>query len=206
MMDHPDRQERDQFDIDYGVNTATPLGRMNYKRIQNLTQGHAYQASWTQEIRTNFDYVYRHLNERFKTFTFIDIGWGKGKVNLVWQQELDRVGIEQTNIGIEYYEPLNVIARNNWTRLFPNRPHRFIQADAATQDVRRYGEKLILYMYNPFEAMIMLQFLRNLKNWPTVLVYNVPTCDRLVRTNGFKVIHERSGPNQNLNNIIYTNF
>jgi SAM-dependent methyltransferase len=205
-MEHPDKHERDQFDLDWGVNTASPLARIAYRKIANLEKGNAYQASWTTEIRTSFDLVHRQFKDTWDRFTFVDVGCGKGKVNIVWQQELDRLGLEQRNVGVDYYEPLVTIARNNWRRLYPTKEARFHVADAATHDFRRHGEKLILYMFNPFSTVVLLQMLRNLGEWPTVIIYNVPACDQIIRSSGYTVISDRSGPNQNQNTVIYKNF
>lgn len=205
-MDHPDLIERDQFDRDHKVNTSPPLSRFAYKRIQNLEKGHNYQASWTSEVRQSFDITHRFLKDRFEQFSFVDVGCGKGKVNLIWQQELDRRGLTQRNSGVDYYEPLVTIARNNWKIMFPDRPSDFRVGDAQTYDFRRHGTHLILYMFNPFSTMIMLPFIRNLKGWPTVLIYNVPNCDQIIRTCDFTVIDQRQGGNQNQSTTIYKNF
>jgi hypothetical protein len=98
------------------------------------------------------------------------------------------------------------IARNNWRIMFPNKPGDFRVGDALTHDFRRYGDKLIVYMFNPFSTMVLLQFLRNLKGWPTVLIYNVPAADTIVRASGFTILDERSGQNQNQTTYIYKNF
>ena len=205
-MEHPDKQQRDQFDLDWGVNTAPPLSRIAFRKIANLEKGNAYQASWTDEIRTSFNIVHREFLDTFDRFTFVDVGCGKGKVNIVWQQELDRVGSTQANVGIDYYPPLLTIARNNWNRLYPANRAKFVQADAMTHDLRRHGEKLILYMFNPFNTTVMLQMLRNLRDWPTVIIYNVPACDQIIRASGYRVISERQGSNQNQTTVIYRNF
>jgi hypothetical protein len=41
-MEHPDVKERDQFDQEFGVNTAPPLSRIAYRKIANLERGNAY--------------------------------------------------------------------------------------------------------------------------------------------------------------------
>jgi hypothetical protein len=205
-MEHPDRRERDQFDLDHQVNTAPGLARIAYRKIQNLERGNPYQASWTTTVNNAFDYTHRYLKDSMQRYTFVDVGSGKGKVNLVWQQNLNRLAITQRNVGVDYYEPLNVIARNNWRQMFPNRPPEFYQGDAATYDFRRLGDKLIIYMFNPFSTMIMLPFLKNLKAWPTILIYTVPTGDVLIKGNGFQVLEQRQGQNQNENFTVYKNF
>lgn len=205
-MEHPDKKERDQFDLDYGVNTASPLSRIAYRKIANIEKGTAYQPSWTSEIENSFDIVRREFKDTFSRFSFVDVGCGKGKVNLVWQQQLDQHEITMPNVGVDYYEPLVTIAKNNWRKLYPNTPPKFYVGDAATHDFRRHGEKLILYLFNPFNTLVLLQMIRNLKEWPTVMIYNVPTCDQIVRASGFRVVNERRGPNQNQNTTIYKNF
>jgi SAM-dependent methyltransferase len=157
-------------------------------------------------VRQSFNWTHRYLKEDFKNFAFIDVGCGKGKVNMIWQQELDKRSLVQRNIGVDYYEPLVTIARNNWKIMFPNRPSDFRVGDAVTHDFRRYGDKLIVYLFNPFSTMVLLQFLRNLKGWPTVLIYNVPACDTIIRGTDFNIINERQGQNQNQTTYIYKNF
>jgi hypothetical protein len=188
--------EREQFDTLHGTNTAAPLARIAFRRLQNLNQGSAYQASWTSTINRNYQWCRDYLGDRFAAHTFIDIGAGKGKVNLIWQQNLDRDQITQRNMGIEYYEPLVTIARNNFKIMF-QRPGEFVVADAATANLRTYGDQLIIYMFNPFNTLILLQMLRNLRGWPTLLIYNVPAAETLLTTQGFQVVERFSGPNQN---------
>lgn len=203
-MEHPDIKERNQFDLDHGVNTASGLARLAYRPIANLQQGHAYQPSWTSTVHRSFQETRKFLGKKFTEYSFVDVGCGKGKVNIIWQQELIKNGIQQRNVGVDYYEPLVTIARNNFKTVFGN-PGEFYVGDAATHDFRFYGEKLIIYMFNPFSTMVMLPFLRNLKMWPTLLVYNVPSCHQIVTTNKFKVINDLTGPNQNQNITIYSN-
>jgi len=205
-MEHPDVKERDQFDQEFGVNTAPGLARIAYRKIANLERGNAYQASWTSEVRQSFNWTHRYLKDDFKNFAFIDVGCGKVKVNMIWQQELDKRSLVQRNVGVDYYEPLVTIARNNWKTMFPKQPHEFRVGDAVTHDFRRYGDKLIVYLFNPFSTVILLQFLRNLKGWPVILIYNVPVCDQIVRASGFGLVDERKGSNQNQTTHIYKNF
>jgi SAM-dependent methyltransferase len=205
-MQQLEQQERSQFDLDHGVNTATPLGRMAFNKLVSTEKGSAYQASWTSEIRTSFQQVHEHLGDDLVNHSFIDVGCGKGKVNLVWQQELDRRDLSMPNLGIDYYEPLLTIARNNWKQLYPKKKSQFYLGDAASYDFRRHGEKLVLYMFNPFSALVLLQMIRGLKGWPTVLIYNVPTCDQIVRASKFTAIHSRRGVDQNQQTVIYKNY
>jgi SAM-dependent methyltransferase len=205
-MEHPDIKERDQFDLDWKVNTAPGLSRIAYRKIQNLEKGHSYQASWTSEVRNSFNWCRRHLKDDFQRFSFVDVGCGKGKVNLIWQQELLRHNLTQRNVGVDYYEPLLTIARNNWQIMFPKTKSEFYLGDAASYDFRRLGDQLIVYMFNPFSTMVLLEFIRNLKDWPTILIYNVPSCDQLVRASGFRCVDERRGTNQNQTTYTYRNF
>ena len=206
-MINPNYAEREQFDLDHpGLNTARELPKIAFRDVPNLNAGNSYMASWTNEVRKSFDYARTLLGNKFHQYTFIDVGCGKGKVNIIWQQLLDQHGITQRNVGIDYYQPLINIAKNNWKIVFPKTKSEFICGDAATHEFRRYGERLLIYMFNPFSTPVMIPFLRNLKNHPTVIIYNVPTCEQILTTNKFKMIHSRTGVNQNETTRIYQNF
>jgi SAM-dependent methyltransferase len=206
-MINPNYAERDQFDIDHpGLNTARDLPKIAFRPVPNLDSGNSYMASWTTEVEKSYEFAKVILGNKFHQNTFIDVGCGKGKVNIIWQKLLERDGITQRNMGLDYYQPLITIARNNWKMVFPETKSEFILGDAATHEFRRYGERLLIYMFNPFSVQVMIPFIRNLKHQPTTIIYNVPACEQILTTNKFKMIHSRSGMNQNQTTKIYQNF
>jgi SAM-dependent methyltransferase len=108
---------------------------------------------------------------------FVDIGAGKGRVLLMAAQ----YGFRKV-IGIEFSGRLCAIARNN-VELFRRKsplqsPIEVIEADAAGYSF--HAEDRVLFMYNPFDSVILAQVLDNLrrsldeKPRPIWLIYNTP--------------------------------
>ena len=98
------------FDLLHGTDTSFWLPRAAHaSEPVNFDHGIYYMASWTSEIKRSFRFL-SSVDSRFSEFSFLDIGCGKGKVNIVWQQLLKRIGKVQPVCGIDYYEPLVRVA------------------------------------------------------------------------------------------------
>lgn len=197
-------RERERFDKEYGTNTTTPLAKSGFSDLPNLNHGKPYMASWTSEIETSFDLLRASLGRRFGLYTFIDIGCGKGKVPIVWRLRCEAAGIEQPMMGIDYYPPFITIAQANHTKVFGN-PGDFRVMDATAMDYSRLGQGLIVYLYNPFDAVVLDAVLTRLRTIPCLVIYNIPTHAEVLPRHGFALIHERSGSNQNQETKIFAN-
>jgi SAM-dependent methyltransferase len=84
------------------------------------------------EVGKAFAVTHAYLGASFESWTFIDIGCGKGKVVMQWRQLGQAHGLEQRCIGIDYYAPLVQIAQANHQKVFADSGEFFVlEASAA---------------------------------------------------------------------------
>jgi|SRR5579864_2758433 len=96
-----------------------------------------------------------------REYCFIDIGCGKGRALIVASESPFR-----RVIGIEISSQLADIARKNAVtirRQFPLRPKIDVVVGNAT-DVPLTEPKIVLFLYNPFDAELMAQLLINIES------------------------------------------
>lgn len=190
------------FDIVHHTDTHTWLPKEDFADTPpNFAHGVLYMVSWTSEIRRSFHRVRQYAPD-FATHTFIDIGCGKGKVVLVWQQLLRHAGITQRVIGIDYYQPFIDIAQHNHQVVFKS-PGEFLYTDATTLDYAQLGSRFIIYLYNPFDDAILTHVLDALATFPTIIIYNNPVHHDVLLTHQYVMIDEHVGFHPNCQTRIY---
>lgn len=193
------------YDITHKTDTHKTIVQAKYDyRPDNFEHGTWYMSSWTSETLNSFNIVRKHLGSAFHEYTFVDVGCGKGKVILVWKEELQKAHIDAKVVGLDYYEPLVKIARNNYRHVFGD-GGCFHEVDAALCEYKQFGDRLILYLYNPFGKAIIKTMLAKLVNIPTVIIYNYPLHCQIMIDGGFKVVYEKTGWIQNACTMILTN-
>ena len=181
------------FDLARGTDTHTELPDTKYAFApENFARGSWYLGSWTSELLNSFAVVTEYLGADFHNYAFVDVGCGKGKALLVWKENLNKLKIPSTVVGIEYYEPLAVIAQRNCKKLF-ERPASIFVCDATQFDFWQLGDKLIIYMFHPFDDVIMCKFLENLRGLKTIIIYNNPVHKGVVLDFGYSVIYQKTG-------------
>ena len=185
-------KERLLFDWIYGLDTVRQIPKENYiHNLHNLEYGLHYSSSWTSEIVFGFKSALKYLNGRFASFQFVDVGCGKGKVQIVWEKLLRRKGLTQNVCGLDYYDDVLVVARNNHSKMF-DKPGVFIQADASRFEFYPLGSS-ILYLYNPFDGVILKQMIDGLKRNEVFLIYNNPVHEDILLDAGFALIERKDG-------------
>jgi len=196
--------ERYWFDWRFGTDTGLPLARPDFQQHpRHFEHGLSYASSWTSEVRLIFQETRTLLGDSFPDWCFVDIGCGKGKVVLQWHQECRRVGVQQQAIGLDYYEPLIQIAQSNHRKLFSD-SGRFVVGEASAIDFRAFGDRLIAYLYNPFNDFILSAVLRKLSQQPCVLIYTNPTHAQLPEQFGFRLhSHKRKSFHVNQETMIF---
>jgi SAM-dependent methyltransferase len=183
------------FDLLRGTDTHAELPNTKYAYApQNFERGSWYLSSWTRELLNSFAVVKNYLGDDFHNYAFVDVGCGKGKALLLWQEQLDKLKLRSPVIGIEYYEPLAAIARRNYAKLF-KKPGNIIASDATQFDHRQFGDKLIIYMFHPFDDVIMRKLLGNLSGLKTVVIYNNPVHKDVLLDFRYSVIYRKTGWN-----------
>lgn len=193
------------FDLVHGTDTCATISQEQYiAKPTSFEDGTFYFASWTSEILNSFNVVRKLLGSAFSQYTFIDVGCGKGKVPLVWQREMAKAGIASNVIGVDYYAPLITIAEQNHLKLFTG-TGQFHVADAATYDFSEFGRKLIIYLYNPFNDVILGRLTRNLDNVTAIVIYNNPVHASVLMEHGYRLIYEKMGRYGITTTMIFTN-
>lgn len=185
-------RERLIFDWTHGVDTVRQVPKDEYvSSLLNVQYGLHYSSSWTSEIIFGFRSSIRHLDVRFASFQFMDIGCGKGKVQIVWEQLLRKQQLIQNTFGLDYFEEILLVARRNHEKLFGS-PGAFLQADASQFDFRPFGS-LILYLYNPFGEVVLRPMIDNLRYNEVFLIYNNPVHEDVLLDAGFCMIERKDG-------------
>ena len=183
------------FDLARGTDTHAELKNTNYCYApENFDHGSWYLSSWTSELLNAFAVVKTYLEDDFRDFTFVDAGCGKGKALIVWQEQLDKWRIPAIVAGVEYYEPLAAVAQRNYQKLFRKSGNIFV-CDATRFDYRGLGDKLILYMFHPFDSLALQELLKALSNLKTVIIYNNPVHEDVIRDFGYRMIYQKTGWN-----------
>ena len=144
------------FDIINKTETRKMLVKENYEyKPSNFVSGVSYMASWTSEIKLTFYFLLKLLNFDFTNYDFIDVGSGKGKVLCVWGMLLKKNLINQNIYGVEYYGPLVEVCKNNIKKFKFKSNIEIITEDIINIDFNLFKEKLILFLYNPFELNLL---------------------------------------------------
>lgn len=174
----PRLQVADGFDLRYGTETGSfvPLWKLNI-RSSNICFGTSYEATCEQELLDAF----HCLNEDLHTFTFIDLGCGKGRTLLIASHS----GFRQV-IGVDFAEELVNIARNNL------RKTRLTNVVVMHMDVAQFrfpDSDMVIYLYNPFSDEVMSRVVASLQtaasNRRVYVIYKVPQCAAVLDSSGF---------------------
>ena len=193
------------FDWLHQTDTHTWLPKDRYQEsVSNLEHGVMYMASWTSEIKRTFDSLRSLLGAHFPSYSFIDVGCGKGKVVAVWNMLCRKQLINQPVTGIDYHLGLIKIARENHQKLL-GYPGHFFAEDATQTEFGKFGDHLIIYLYNPFDAVILEIMLYRLRDIPCIIIYNNPVHAQTLENHSWIVLAQHNGFHPNLHTIIYTN-
>jgi SAM-dependent methyltransferase len=186
-------RERIMFDLANGIDTITQIPKEDFQGdIGNLTHGLHYSSSWTSEIVFGFDVCRNYLGKDFETYSFLDIGCGRGKVQIKWKQLLDRQRLEQGVYGLDYYDHLIDAAKHNYRKVF-GRDGDFFCADATEFDYGILGQRLVVYLYNPFDDVILRAVLRQLEQLSVIVIYNNPEHENVLLESGYSLLVEKRG-------------
>lgn len=191
------------FDLRHGVDTHRWLPKDEFEETpENFEHGVLYMVSWTSAVRRAFRFVRARLGARFEGYAFLDIGCGKGKVVLAWTRECRRAGLSQAIHGLDYYAPFVELARANHRRMFGSEGS-FVCGDATKLQPGRFGKKLIVYLYNPFDRPILEAVLDRLAGTDTIVVYNNPLHADALTAKGWALVHETRGFHPNTWTMIF---
>jgi SAM-dependent methyltransferase len=108
-----------------------------------------------------FDRVMRTLNIDFSTYTFVDIGSGKGRALLLASHYPFR-----QIIGVEFSRDLNDIASRN-IELYKSAGRKCTDITALNIDAMDFvlpKGRVLLYLYNPFHSRLMERFVVHIED------------------------------------------
>jgi len=193
------------FDLLHGTETHTWMPKEQFTaQPDNFGHGVLYMCSWTNEVKNAFQVARRLLKDEFEDYTFVDIGCGKGKVVLVWQRALMDASFAAQAYGVDYYGPFIELARENHRKVFGTNGN-YACADATRLDFAEYGKKIIAYLYNPFDEVILAAVIERLSGIPSLIVYNNPVHAELFERYGYKMIYRKRGFHPNAHTAIFSN-
>lgn len=155
----PERRRSRFGDIDYDCDHAvdTTWARLPISvRLREVFSERLYQPTVEEE----FAVIMEHLaTVDFETFTFIDLGSGKGRALLLAAMyPFARI------VGVEVQPELNTVAINNIERF--HEPGQQCQSiESICCDAREYEfplTNIVLYLFNPFPDYVLRDVLKNL--------------------------------------------
>jgi SAM-dependent methyltransferase len=173
----PERRRSRFGDIDYDCDHAvdTTWARLPVSvRLREVFSERLYQPTVEEE----FSEIMQHLaTVDLETFTFIDLGSGKGRALL-----LAAMYPFAHIVGVEVQPELNAIARMNIERF--HEPGQMCHSiESLWADAREYAfplESIVLYLFNPFPDYVLRDVLVNLvasarrAPRPIFVLYNAP--------------------------------
>ena len=173
----PERRRSRFGDIDYDCDHAvdTTWARLPLSvRLREVFSERLYQPTVEEE----FAEIMQHLaTVDLETFTFIDLGSGKGRALL-----LAAMYPFQHIIGVEVQPELDAIARKNLDR-FNEHGQQCQSISSICADAREYEfplRNLVVYLFNPFPDYVLSEVLANLtasaRSSPRAIfvLYNAP--------------------------------
>jgi SAM-dependent methyltransferase len=162
------RQVLDDFDVKNGTDTSgiVPLWRLSIAS-PNARFGGRYHASEEWELAG----ALKVLNEDLSSFTFVDLGSGKGRSLLI----AARMGFRRV-IGVEFAPQLAATARRN-IRIMGVSNATVIDADAA--EFMLPEDDLVVFLFNPFRQTVVRRVVTNLEQSRAgrlYVIYSNPIC------------------------------
>jgi SAM-dependent methyltransferase len=164
---------------------------------ENFAHSLMYMVSWTTTIKRIQKFLTGIIDSQTKTYTFVDVGCGKGKVVLL-ARKLEIIGCNPLDyVGIDFEPNLLAIARKNSTKMFKDEG-TFIAGDALAIDYSSYGSNLIFFLYNPFDKQLIEEFLTKVSQHKPILVYVNPVNRDSIIDYGYQSLFRRDDWHPNL--------
>ena len=159
----------------YFFRSAFSRGLLNTLRLLNMEmQGEKHYGIHTSAIKKSGSAEFHHyqgasylvlqklfagLPDPVKSFDFVDIGCGKGRVLFV----AERAGFDRLS-GIELDPELLAVARENESRYAFKRPNSSIQLIHANALEHAYKDQPTVYfLFNPFNEAVLRDVLKKIR-------------------------------------------
>ena len=187
--------ENHLFDIINRTDTHRWLPKEYYKEnLNNIDHGVLYMSSWTSILKKSTLIGMQILENVNTCYDVLDVGSGKGKALLVWSKL--KFPKDTLIYGIEY----NKDGHKNEIKVLIN--------DITQVETNIFKNTLLIYLYNPFDELIMKEFLIKFRSKKIILIYNNPVHSNLFEDFGYVCVHSEKKwhPNANFNIYKSTNF
>lgn len=184
------------FDLIHNVETRHMVSKDNLSQ-STRNNSEDYMASWTYILKRIFKFL---DNLNLNNFTFVDIGSGKGKALLSWYLYYDNLNI----CGIESDNQLIEICQTNFKKV-AGQEIKILHANAANIQYNTISDNLIIFLYNPFNAVVLDSVLKALEGCNAIVIYNNPVHESLFDSNSWNKLHEYKSWHANTHFVIYTN-
>ena len=171
------KQAVDEFDVKNGTDTSgiVPLWRFSIPS-PNARFGGRYHASEEWELTG----ALKILDEDLGSFTFVDLGCGKGRSLLI----AARMGFRRV-IGVEFATELAAVARKNLELV---RVSNTIVIDGDAAEFRFPKGDLVVFLFNPFKQAVVRKVVANLERprpGKLYVIYSNPICAELLDASRF---------------------
>ena len=180
------------FDIRYGVDTFRRKLPGEYdSTLVGLGHGIYYVGIRTKTLKKIFSFLKENING-YNKYQFVDLGSGKGKSVLYYI--LNVKNYDFLPIGIEYDNELHKIAISNFAKLNFTKKMKLICDDARNFLNYTDSNKLLIYLYNPFDWKILSEILEKIKTkkLECYICYIDPVEDVNIK-NGYYLVHKIEG-------------
>ena len=160
-------QDKD-FDLRFGIDTAEGVPRWKLNDV--ISANKRFASSYVPSQEKDVLMLLSLLPVCPQEYLFVDIGSGKGKVLLLAAE----YGFKRI-VGVEFSPHLHAIAEANVSHYLGN-SSRDCQIECRCLDAADYpipSDKLVMFLYNPFEAVVIQSILRRLQE-------SLRVCDRQV--------------------------
>ena len=179
--------ERHLFDLINKTDTHKRLLVEDYSEdIQDFEHSFNHSCSWTSIVKSSLAFVFSYLGSESSDYSFFDIGCGKGKVLLVASNE----GYSEKFLdlyGVEINPALVDVAYSNFQSMgLPQT--KIITESARTLDLGKINKKVVIYLYNPFDEILLEQFLEAQSADECIIIYNNPQFSASIARKGYQVI------------------
>lgn len=153
-----EKWENRRFDARHGTDTLADV-RLQGLSIasDNRRRGNRYHPTPPRSLR----HVLARLGIRPADYTFVDIGSGKGRTLLV----ASGLGFQRV-IGVEFAEELHRVAQANVQAYARHGGTRADRIELVLADATQYAlpdGHLVLYFFQPFDAVVLRQVLANVR-------------------------------------------
>jgi hypothetical protein len=173
------------FDEIHGTDTG---GKVRLHELEISSPNTAYGSPYEATSVDIFPRAMSRISIDHSTFDFIDLGSGKGRVLLMASAYPFR-----RIIGIEFSQELHRIAERN-VLLFKRDQRKCSQIITRHQDASEYeiaGQRLVLYLFDPFKEPVLAQILTRIKRlsmslpeFKLIIIYYEARCDNLITQSG----------------------